>query len=88
MRGKQWLLLYTLKESTPVSRHSLPNATRNIGVVALSYAQVDVEQILKQVAQGTARADTVIRGQYDLLSGSMDREQKTKRELVSSTCHT
>ncbi|CAM9966479.1 unnamed protein product [Scytosiphon promiscuus] len=43
--------------------------------------QVDVEKVLDQIRQGNARAETVIRGQHEQLTNSIDREQKTKREL-------
>lgn len=39
--------------------------------------------MLCKVAEGVAQADTIIRGQHEQLTGAMDREQKTKRELVS-----
>ncbi|CAM9564953.1 unnamed protein product, partial [Hapterophycus canaliculatus] len=43
--------------------------------------QVDVEKVLEQIRQGNTRAETVIRGQHEQLTGSIDREQKAKREL-------
>lgn len=42
-----------------------------------------MEVVLRQIGRGAAQADTVIRGQHEQLSGAMEREQKTKRELVS-----
>lgn len=49
----------------------------------LLYLQVNVETVLEQVLQGSVSASSIIRGQHDLLSMNMDREQKTKRKLVS-----
>lgn len=43
-----------------------------------------MEKVLDQIRQGNTRAETIIRGQHEQLTGSIDREQKTKRELVSS----
>lgn len=42
-----------------------------------------MEGVIRQVARGAAQADTIIRGQHEQISGAMEREQKTKRELVS-----
>ena len=42
--------------------------------------------MLGQIRQGNTQAETVIRGQHDQLTGAIDREQRTKRELVSLSC--
>lgn len=40
--------------------------------------------MIGQIRQGHTQAETVIRGQHEQLTGTIDREQRTKRELVSS----
>lgn len=45
--------------------------------------KVDVEKVIGQIRQGSTQAETVIRGQHEQLTGAIDREQRTKRELVS-----
>lgn len=47
------------------------------------FCQVDVDQVLRLVEEGSAKAETVIKGQYELLSAAIERERRTKRELVS-----
>lgn len=45
--------------------------------------KTDVEKVLGQIRQGNVQAATVIRGQHEQLTGAIDREKRTKRELVS-----
>ena len=47
------------------------------------HVQVNLDEILRLISEGSAKADTVIKGQYDLLSGAIERERRTQRELVS-----
>lgn len=53
-------------------------------VIAAWPHKVDVEKVIGQIRQGGTQAETVIRGQHEQLTGAIDREQRTKRELVSS----
>ncbi|CAN0068894.1 unnamed protein product [Ascophyllum nodosum] len=46
--------------------------------------QVNLDEILRLISEGSAKADTVIKGQYDLLSGAIERERRTQRELNQS----
>ncbi|CAN0314517.1 unnamed protein product [Ectocarpus sp. 8 AP-2014] len=51
------------------------------GRALVGLGQTDVEKVLGQIRQGNTQADTVIRSQHEQLTGSMEREQRAKREL-------
>ncbi|CBJ27858.1 conserved unknown protein [Ectocarpus siliculosus] len=51
------------------------------GRALVGLGQTDVEKVLGQIRQGYTQADTVIRSQHEQLTGSMEREQRAKREL-------
>ncbi|CAM9536970.1 unnamed protein product [Ectocarpus fasciculatus] len=54
------------------------------GRALVGLGQTDVEKVLGQIRQGNTQADTVIRSQHEQLTGSMEREQRAKRELRKS----
>ncbi|CAM9480441.1 unnamed protein product, partial [Ectocarpus sp. 12 AP-2014] len=51
------------------------------GRALVGLGQTDVEKVIGQIRQGNTQADTVIRSQHEQLTGSMEREQRAKREL-------